>query len=101
MGCPIVITEMDPRELRRHAAVVQQTAVLFEGTVGDNLMVHAPDATVAQGALQLHRQLRAPTAFGPSGHRPAGILVATQERTATRLDDRPGHQDLATSANAT
>jgi putative ABC transport system ATP-binding protein len=35
------ITELDPRELRRRAALVQQTAVLFEGTVRDNLLVRS------------------------------------------------------------
>src|SRR4029450_5219287 len=30
------ITEIDPRELRRRAALVLQTAVLFEGTVREN-----------------------------------------------------------------
>ena len=40
------ITEFDPRELRRRAALVLQTPVLFEGTVRDNLTVHAADATL-------------------------------------------------------
>ena len=35
------ITELDPRELRRRAALVQQTPVLFEGTVRDNLLIRA------------------------------------------------------------
>jgi putative ABC transport system ATP-binding protein len=35
------IVDLDPRELRRRAALVQQTAVLFEGTVRDNLFVRA------------------------------------------------------------
>jgi putative ABC transport system ATP-binding protein len=35
------ITELDPRELRRRAALVQQTPVLFDGTVRDNLLVRA------------------------------------------------------------
>ncbi len=39
------ITAWDPRELRRHAALVQQTAVLFEGTVRDNLLVRSPRVT--------------------------------------------------------
>ena len=48
------ITEWDPRELRRRAAMVLQTPVLFEGTVRDNLMVHAPDAVldVSEGRLR-------------------------------------------------
>ena len=36
------ITEWDPRELRRRAALVLQTPVLFEGTVRDNLSLRAP-----------------------------------------------------------
>ena len=39
------ITELDPRELRRRAALVQQIAVLFEGTVRDNLLVRSPAVT--------------------------------------------------------
>ena len=35
------ITEWDPRELRRHAVLVLQTPVLFEGTVRDNLSIRA------------------------------------------------------------
>jgi len=48
------ITDLDPRELRRRAALVLQTPVLFEGTVRDNLMVHAPDTTldVSEGRLR-------------------------------------------------
>ena len=35
------ITSLDPRELRRRAALVMQTPVLFEGTVRDNLSIRA------------------------------------------------------------
>lgn len=35
------ITELDPRELRRRAALVQQTPVLFDGAVRDNLLIRA------------------------------------------------------------
>jgi putative ABC transport system ATP-binding protein len=35
------ITEWDPRELRRRAALVLQTPVLFEGTIRDNLSIRA------------------------------------------------------------
>lgn len=35
------IAELDPRTLRRRAALVQQTPVLFEGTVRDNLRIRA------------------------------------------------------------
>ena len=51
------ITELDPRELRRRAALVQQTAVLFEGTVRDNLMVHAPGAPLDVSENRLNEAL--------------------------------------------
>ena len=35
------ITDWDPRELRRRAALVLQTPVMFEGTVRDNLSIRA------------------------------------------------------------
>lgn len=35
---------LDPRELRRRAALVMQTPVLFEGTVRDNLRIRPADA---------------------------------------------------------
>jgi putative ABC transport system ATP-binding protein len=54
-GCSII--EMDPRELRRRAALVQQTAVLFEGSVRDNLMVHAPDTTLDVSESRLREAL--------------------------------------------
>ena len=36
---------LDPRELRRRAALVMQTPVLFEGSVRDNLLVRPPGAS--------------------------------------------------------
>jgi putative ABC transport system ATP-binding protein len=36
------IRSLDPRELRRHAALVMQTPVLFEGSVRGNLLVRPP-----------------------------------------------------------
>ena len=36
---------LDPRELRRRAAMVMQTPVLFEGSVRDNLLVRPPGAS--------------------------------------------------------
>ncbi len=38
------IRSLDPRDLRRRAALVMQTPVLFEGTVGDNLRIRPADA---------------------------------------------------------
>jgi UDP-glucose/iron transport system ATP-binding protein len=37
------VRSLDPRDLRRRAALVMQTAVLFEGTVRDNLRMHPAD----------------------------------------------------------
>jgi ABC-type multidrug transport system fused ATPase/permease subunit len=37
------IRSLDPRELRRRAALVMQTPVLFEGTVRDNLRLRPAD----------------------------------------------------------
>jgi putative ABC transport system ATP-binding protein len=38
------IRSLDPRELRRRAALVMQTPVLFEGTVGENLWLRSAGA---------------------------------------------------------
>jgi ABC-type methionine transport system ATPase subunit len=38
------ILSLDPRELRRRAALVMQTPVLFEGTVGENLRLRSAGA---------------------------------------------------------
>src|SRR4029453_7708533 len=51
------ITELDPRERRRRAALVQQTAVLFEGTVRTNLMVPAPGVTLDVSESRLREAL--------------------------------------------
>src|SRR6266571_8622102 len=39
------VRSLDPRELRRRAALVMQTPVLFEGSVRDNLLVRPPGAS--------------------------------------------------------
>jgi len=51
------IAGLDPRELRRRAALVQQTAVLFEGTVRENLMVRAPGVTLNASESRLRETL--------------------------------------------
>src|SRR5256885_11872618 len=51
------ITELDPRELRRRAALVLQTPVLFEGTVRENLMVHAPGVALDFSESRLREML--------------------------------------------
>jgi len=51
------ITGLDPRELRRRAALVQQTPVLFEGTVRENLLVHAPGVTLNASESRLRETL--------------------------------------------
>jgi len=54
------IRSLDPRDLRRRAALVMQTAVLFEGTVRDNLRVRPvgtpgdfSDASLASAAVEV------------------------------------------------
>ncbi len=39
------VRSLDPRELRRRAALVMQTPVLFEGSVRDNFLVRPPGAS--------------------------------------------------------
>jgi putative ABC transport system ATP-binding protein len=51
------ITELDPRELRRRAALVLQTPVLFEGTVRENLKIRAPGATLDSSETRLREVL--------------------------------------------
>jgi putative ABC transport system ATP-binding protein len=51
------ITELDPRDLRRRAALVQQTPVLFEGTVRDNLLVTAAGVAVGGSDDRLRAML--------------------------------------------
>jgi len=51
------ITELDPRELRRRAALVLQTPVLFEGTVRENLKIRAPGATLDFSEPRLREML--------------------------------------------
>jgi|SRR5262249_9345710 len=55
------ITTLDPLDLRRRAALVLQTPVLFEGTVRDNLMMQ-PNA--ARAALSETRLVHALTEMG-------------------------------------
>src|SRR5713226_4627858 len=54
-GRPII--ELDPRELRRRAALVQQTAVLFEGTVRDNLKIRSTAAALDFSEPRLREML--------------------------------------------
>ena len=51
------IIGLDPRELRRRAALVLQTPVLFEGTVRENLMVHAPGVALDASEARLRGTL--------------------------------------------
>src|SRR3989441_3537408 len=51
------ITDLDPRELRRRAALVLQTPVLFEGSVRENLMVHAPGVALDFSESRLREML--------------------------------------------
>jgi putative ABC transport system ATP-binding protein len=51
------ITEWDPRELRRRAALVLQTPVLFEGTVRDNLCLRAAGMSLDVSESRLRESL--------------------------------------------
>ena len=81
------ITELDPRELRRRAALVLQTPVLFEGTVRENLMVHAPGFALDVSEARLR------TTLGEVGLEP--ILL---EREAAMLSG--GEKQRVTLARA-
>src|SRR6516225_3324022 len=84
-GRPII--ELDPRELRRRAALVQQTPVLFEGTVRNNLMVHAPSAKLDASESRLREALAA-----------VGLELALLERDAVMLSG--GERQRVTIARA-
>jgi putative ABC transport system ATP-binding protein len=81
------ISELDPRELRRRAALVQQTAVLFEGTVRTNLMVHAPGVTLDVSESRLREALAE-----------VGLDVALLDRDAAMLSG--GERQRVTIARA-
>jgi UDP-glucose/iron transport system ATP-binding protein len=51
------IRTLDPRQLRRRVALVMQTPVLFEGTIGDNLRLRAADAPGDFSEFRLRRAL--------------------------------------------
>jgi putative ABC transport system ATP-binding protein len=51
------ITEWDPRELRRRAALVLQTPVLFAGTVRENLCIRAAGMTLDVSDSRLRETL--------------------------------------------
>ena len=68
------ITELDPRELRRRAALVLQAPVLFEGTVRENLMVHAPAVALDVSESRLRETLSE-----------VGLEAALLERDAAML----------------
>lgn len=58
------VRTFDPRELRRRVALVMQTPVLFEGTVGENLRVRPADAPGDFSEPRLRRAL-AEVGFDP------------------------------------
>jgi ABC-type branched-subunit amino acid transport system ATPase component len=51
------IRTLDPRQLRRRVALVMQTPVLFEGTIGDNLRLRPADGPGDFSELRLRRGL--------------------------------------------
>ena len=84
-GRPVI--QLDPRELRRRAALVQQAPVLFEGTVRDNLMVHAPSAALDASGSRLREALTE-----------VGLDLALLERDAVMLSG--GERQRVTIARA-
>ena len=81
------IIDLDPRELRRRAALVLQTPVLFEGTVRENLMVHAPGVALDVSEARLR---------GTLGE--VGLEAALLDRDAARLSG--GEKQRVTIARA-
>src|SRR5207245_1620665 len=81
------IPELDPRELRRRAALVLQAPVLFEGTVRENLMVHAPAVTLDVSESRLRETLSE-----------VGLEAALLERDAAMLSG--GEKQRVTIARA-
>ncbi|MGC2855809.1 ABC transporter ATP-binding protein [Novispirillum sp. DQ9] len=81
---------LDPAEVRRHVAVMEQEVVLFPGTIADNVRYGRPDATDAEVAAALAAaQLSDACARLPQGlHTPvgeAGALFSGGERQRIAL----------------
>jgi len=77
------ITDLDPRELRRRAALVLQTPVLFEGTVRENLMVHAPGVTLDFSESRLREMLGEVGLDGAMLDRDAAMLSGGEKQRVT------------------
>src|SRR5699024_1648531 len=44
----IPLEEIDPQELRRRIAVLEQDTFLFQGTIAENIAIGKPDATLTE-----------------------------------------------------
>jgi putative ABC transport system ATP-binding protein len=77
------ITALDPRELRRRAALVLQAPVLFEGTVRDNLMVHAPGFALDVSESRLRETLGEVGLEAAMLERDAAVLSGGEKQRVT------------------
>jgi putative ABC transport system ATP-binding protein len=81
------ICQLDPRQLRRRAAMVMQAPVLFEGTVRDNLCLRPPGHTLDLGEPRLAAVLQE-----------VGLDAALLDRDAAQLSG--GEKQRVTIARA-
>jgi ABC-type methionine transport system ATPase subunit len=77
------ITKLDPLELRRRAALVLQTPVLFEGTVRDNLRMQPSTARTDVSEARLLRALAEVGLDGGCLDRDGGTLSGGEKQRVT------------------
>ena len=77
------ITEWDPRELRRRAALVLQTPVMFEGTVRDNLGIRAVGVSLDLSESRLRETLAEVGLDGGLLDREAATLSGGEKQRVT------------------
>lgn len=80
-GC--AITDWDPRELRRRAALVLQTPVMFEGTVRDNLSIRAAGVSLDLSEDRLRETLAEVGLDGGLLDREAATLSGGEKQRVT------------------
>jgi len=77
------ITDWDPRELRRRAALVLQTPVMFEGTVRDNLSIRAAGVSLDLSEDRLRETLAEVGLDGGLLDREAATLSGGEKQRVT------------------
>jgi putative ABC transport system ATP-binding protein len=77
------ITDWDPRELRRRAALVLQTPVMFEGTVRDNLSIRAAGVSLDLSESRLRETLAEVGLDGGLLDREAATLSGGEKQRVT------------------